>query len=305
MVHERRLLRGFGVVLCALLMLLAQPAAASYTWNWVSPLLQGDDLNAIACENDLYVAVGDGGTILHSADGQNWSDCSFTGTSAPLRDFCNVKYIVGQFGHRAVVFGGDRFAAGGFQLAVSLDGRTWTQVQGPQWVEDVAYQNGRFVAVGRGGRIWTSDNGISWTEAAIGLRARDLEGDTLNPDGSVVAMGTWGAVVKGVPGTIAQPGCGSRFRDLPASHPACQAVERVAGQQVIGGYEDGSFRPNAPVTRAQMIEAATALLVSSPTGVRPPTQMWGLPLVRRLGGPGRSVSSTICGTRPPAPASHR
>jgi S-layer homology domain/Glucodextranase, domain B len=43
-----------------------------------------------------------------------------------------------------------------------------------------------------------------------------------------------------------------RYNDVPMDHPAFTAIEYLSDQGVVSGYGDGSFRPNAPVTRAQL-----------------------------------------------------
>ena len=42
------------------------------------------------------------------------------------------------------------------------------------------------------------------------------------------------------------------FPDVPSTHWASDAVQAAAGQGVVHGYPDGTFRPNDPVTRAEM-----------------------------------------------------
>jgi streptogramin lyase len=43
----------------------------------------------------------------------------------------------------------------------------------------------------------------------------------------------------------------SRFPDVPVSHPYYGAISAMAAQQVIGGYANGNFGPDDPVTRQQ------------------------------------------------------
>lgn len=53
-------------------------------------------------------------------------------------------------------------------------------------------------------------------------------------------------------GGFLEPADGTdRFSDI-ASSPYRSAINRIAAARVIGGYPDGTFRPQAPVTRAQM-----------------------------------------------------
>lgn len=43
----------------------------------------------------------------------------------------------------------------------------------------------------------------------------------------------------------------SRFSDVPLTDPASEAVEALSDRGIITGYSDGSFKPDAEVTRAQ------------------------------------------------------
>ncbi|WP_409345199.1 S-layer homology domain-containing protein [Paenibacillus sp. MBLB4367] len=52
-----------------------------------------------------------------------------------------------------------------------------------------------------------------------------------------------------------------KFDDLPDSHWAFAAIGRVASMGLMTGYPDGGFRPDAPVTRAEMAVIAAKLTV--------------------------------------------
>ncbi|QYR21518.1 S-layer homology domain-containing protein [Paenibacillus sp. sptzw28] len=51
----------------------------------------------------------------------------------------------------------------------------------------------------------------------------------------------------------AQPAFGNRFKDVPAGHWASQAVERAAAEGWVKGYEGSLFKPNAVITREEMM----------------------------------------------------
>ena len=42
------------------------------------------------------------------------------------------------------------------------------------------------------------------------------------------------------------------FPDVPNGHWAYEAIQRLSALGVISGYPDGTFRPNASVTRAEL-----------------------------------------------------
>ena len=43
-----------------------------------------------------------------------------------------------------------------------------------------------------------------------------------------------------------------QFIDVPETHWAYKAIMELAEMGLINGYEDGSFQPNKPVTRAEV-----------------------------------------------------
>ncbi|OWY60953.1 hypothetical protein B7486_66415 [cyanobacterium TDX16] len=45
---------------------------------------------------------------------------------------------------------------------------------------------------------------------------------------------------------------GSTFADVPPSHPFFDEIEWMNANDIAGGYNDGSYRPGAPVSRAAM-----------------------------------------------------
>ncbi|MFL5733680.1 MAG: S-layer homology domain-containing protein [Chloroflexia bacterium] len=46
----------------------------------------------------------------------------------------------------------------------------------------------------------------------------------------------------------------ARYNDVPASHPAFNAIEYLSAQGIVSGYGDGTFRPDVAVTRAQLVK---------------------------------------------------
>lgn len=50
------------------------------------------------------------------------------------------------------------------------------------------------------------------------------------------------------------------FRDVTAGGTHADAIGRLAGAGIIGGYPDGTFRPNRPITRAQLANLLVGLL---------------------------------------------
>ena len=57
------------------------------------------------------------------------------------------------------------------------------------------------------------------------------------------------------------------FSDVPPDHDAYEAVEFLKTQNIIGGYPDGTFKPDRTVNRA---EAAKIIAAPPPAAFLPP-----------------------------------
>jgi predicted extracellular nuclease len=105
---------------------------------------------------------------------------------------------------------------------------------------------------------------------ALGL-LEGLRDGRFNPLGSLT-RGQAATVIDRIANETGRPIVGDRrsFSDVPASgYVHGDAIERLAGAGVILGFTDGTFRPNAPVTRGQL---ATLLVryIESTTGEQLP-----------------------------------
>jgi len=152
-------------------------------WQPVSQGTQSNTLRGVAFGNGMFVAVGDGGTILFSSDGATWTRAG----SGILTTLNTVQYLNNLFvaageggeilvsnngvtwspeytssnlGITSVAFGGGQFAAAGFDkvqqsfsILKSADGRSWSvaktfalQQDSNAWVgkASLAYGNGLF-----------------------------------------------------------------------------------------------------------------------------------------------------------------
>ena len=124
-------------------------------------------INDIAHGNGIFVAVGVGGKIGYSTDGEKW---------IPIAPG-NVDNTTGAFAQHdinSIVYGGGRFVAvgDGGKMAHSTNGVNWVAIPGGgatgvfgadilSDINGIAYGNGRFVAVGFC-KIAYSNNGIDW-----------------------------------------------------------------------------------------------------------------------------------------------
>jgi hypothetical protein len=158
-------------------------ALAQGRWAWVSPLPQGNELKKAVFAAGQYVAVGDLGTIVTSADGSNWT-AQDSGTREELRD---------------VAWGHGQYVAVGTAIVTSPDARHWTvRRSGFRYpLYGVAYGNGRFVATGDVS-LWSRD-GRSWTPAKRQPRSY-LSGGVVFAKGRFVAVGNYGGIETSVDG---------------------------------------------------------------------------------------------------------
>jgi len=108
-------------------------------------------LRAVDYANQRFVAVGDGGTILTSFDGRNWSPAA----SPVAEDLTGVAYF------------GSWYAVGaGGALISSADSTSWTVQSSPAltgFVDIFAVE--QLVAIEESGRFVTSENGSAWVES--------------------------------------------------------------------------------------------------------------------------------------------
>ncbi|WP_152394570.1 X2-like carbohydrate binding domain-containing protein [Paenibacillus guangzhouensis] len=149
-------------------------AASTSGWEQRSPLPTRNTFNDVAYVNNLFVAVGDMGTIATSEDGISWVPQN-SGTYATLESvtYGNGKYVaVGAYG----------------TILTSTDGVTWSsQKVGDKWLYGVAFGNNKFVAVGIEGTILISTDAMTWT-AKTGVTDRTLYDITFG-NGWFVASG--------------------------------------------------------------------------------------------------------------------
>jgi len=154
--------------------------------NWSNDQSGGEALNGITFGNGYFVAVGDNGRIIRSRDGITWDDYSY-GTNQL----------------RGIAYGNGYFIAVGdnYMIIRSDDnGENWTVLEtGGNDLWDVCFGNNVFVAVGVSGlALWSADNGDNWT-AGTGSGTDTLSGTGYGFTGSVhvfVAVGENGQVIR-------------------------------------------------------------------------------------------------------------
>jgi len=93
--------------------------------------------------------------------------------------------------------------------------------------------------------------------------------DTFRPDRNVTRAELATALLRTILLTYRLPAVPTEgFRDVDGSDWASEAIARIAAAGLMGGYGDGSFRPNQDVTRAEL-SVVIAGIVSVPPGTEP------------------------------------
>lgn len=218
-----------------------QPAILSADLKTLSysKVEDGAPVRGITYGKGVFIGVATG--IYFTADGLAWTEAL-----APIGD------TVSGDGFFGVAYGGGQFVAVGRRsagLPGNFKGVLYTSIDGKQWVPvtleseplfGVIFGGGRFVAWGENS-ILISEDGVNWT----------TEG---NPGGlGAFAYGTGRFIALGADRSVRTAVvCGRRFQDVATDHRYCDSVEELARRQILNGYPDGTFRPDAPVTRAEM-----------------------------------------------------
>lgn len=88
-------------------------------------------------------------------------------------------------------------------------------------------------------------------ETAFVDNAKDIT--IIDTEAERIAMGT--AIAKGILKTLniqyKEVKC-MKFKDVPTNHWAYEAINKLAELGIVNGYEDGSFKPDEAVTRAEL-----------------------------------------------------
>lgn len=132
--------------------------APRYNWTWSEPAPQlgSHSWNDITFDGNNFVAIGEGGWLGVSADGETWS--------------VSENSSLGSHYWQAITYGDGKYVAVGYHTrgyaSVSTDGINWSDgtesnIYYGYW-EGVAYGNGMFVALDTSGYISISYDGSSW-----------------------------------------------------------------------------------------------------------------------------------------------
>lgn|GEM_PF-1671819 len=229
---------------------LTQSIASTDGVHWAHSALFSDVvLTAVASDGSQFLAVGTAdegrkGVVWRSPDGIQW-----TPVSADLPPLSDVAYAQGRFVAVGQVYEGE--AARAYALS-SPDGRTWEQVPLPGTLNGRLSVAGGYFVVPGSSALYVSKDGLHWGSmpAPKGLNR------VVAAENQLIATGDSGSIF-----TLSY--CQS-FIDVAAGDPVCGALPGLQEREVIHGYPDGTFRPDAPVTRAETAKMLAVALEKAP-----------------------------------------
>jgi len=182
-----RVFRSWGFLgVCLLLVFGATPRAlAQYDWRQMQGNLTAAAVATGGNATNLYVAVGDFGTVLTSPDGSAWTLRS-TGTTEKL-----FGVAFGLVGNTTPLY-----------LAVGNQGTVLQSSDGVSWIPQapvtnstlrgVIFANNQFAAFGDNGFVMLSSDGVTWQQGTTGT-TNSVEGMSyLSASGLYVAVGAKG-----------------------------------------------------------------------------------------------------------------
>ena len=158
MVPAFKMCRGFA----ALVLGVALPSLSPKSWAQETWVARSSGVSAhlwgVGYGNGRWVAVGEQGVIVTSADGVAWIKCD---SGFPDRWLTGVTYAAGIW----VAVGGTAPNTESKALVLtSSDAVIWTpRVSAGTRINNVAYGNGTFAAMDDNGNPWVSRDGTSWS----------------------------------------------------------------------------------------------------------------------------------------------
>jgi hypothetical protein len=147
-------------------------------------------LCGVAWTGTTFVAVGDDGAILTSADGRSW-------TKVHGEDYDPLLYAVASSGKQCVAVGVN--VDGKPDGLMSTDGVHWSGITlGPaRNLRGVAWCGGRFVVVGELASIFISHDGMNWVRDSTPLNVDFMS--AVGSGGKIFVVGDGGSVLEATP----------------------------------------------------------------------------------------------------------
>lgn len=163
--------------------------------DWSTNTVTGSDLFGITCSDDEFVSVGEGGAIFRSTNGSTWTAVRSPVSKQRLHGITRGPNLFVATGREMPE---DPFARPIPLVLTSPDGVAWTRQSVPfsNYLENVTFGNGLYVAVGSPAIILISSNGVNWTNTS----PRGIESVAAELDWVTVGNGTF--IVVGYDGVV-------------------------------------------------------------------------------------------------------
>jgi len=211
--------------------------ARQWRVRWLGHL---EEFTAMRWTGNRFVAVGEMGSVLVSADGEDWR---FIDNGVTQEDYL-----------RDLLWDGTRlFAVGwnGWVLTSRDEGETWAgqQLAGNPNLEAIAWNGSRYVTVGLDGALYTSEDGDNWQAADAGTERHLL----------ALAWGGGRFVTAGFEGYLAESTDGLTWRPLASgTDRILSSAAWGGGRFVVVGHDSTilHFEPGAAPRRASIDTSA-------------------------------------------------
>jgi hypothetical protein len=110
------------------------------------------------------------------------------------------------------------------------------------------------------GDVPASDPFWIWIERAAAHGVISGYADGTFRSGALITRGQFAKMAAAATG-VAAAGSTQTFRDVPPAHPFFAAIEQITGRGALSGYADGTFHPDALVTRGQAAKISSKLFL--------------------------------------------
>lgn len=234
-------------------------------------------VSSVATNDAWAVGFKDDHTLIEHWDGQQWS--------------VMPSYVAGRLNSISALATDDMWAVGsneGMALTQHWDGQEWRVVPSPNpggnypslnsSLNSVsAYAHDNVWAVGStdnqnltqhwDGQEWSIVRGLS----LVTNRELPLMGVAVIPNAGVFAVGYFSVLpssphTPGLFGTIERyagttTSCAVQFSDVPPNSTYYPYLRCLACRGIVSGYQDGTFKPNLPITRGQIAKMVGSVVL--------------------------------------------